>query len=601
VLLALIFTLIGCGGGGGSSATVSAPTSVDETGTLVIGLTDAEGEFVSYTVDVVAITLQKASGSVVEALPLKTRVDFAELTEVTELVTASTVPVGVYESVNLTLDYSDAEILVQNDQGDTVAAEARDESGDLLEQITLALNLTSSDYIRIRRGIPAAFSLDFDLDASNEIDLDVSPAVVTVAPFLLATPELEADREHRVRGLLADVNAADAEITLQIRPFWRRVGEFGRFTFQVEDTTAFEVDGQPLDASAGLAAMADLPPTAPVVAHGSIRAGEFVAEAVLAGTSVPWSDTDAVRGVVSARNGDTLTLRGARVYAAAGARSVFSTFTVTVGPDTAVTALAENPGSLERQNISVGQRIVAFGQLSGSVSEPMLDATEGRVRLRISGLSGEVISVEPLVIDLYLLSGRRPAVFDFSGTGVSPQDDADPQAYQISTSGLPLDQVQSGELVRVRGRVNDFGAAPLDFLARSVTASHLADQPATFVALWPEPAAAAVSEISDMNVALDLSAARSALKLIGWRFPGVTDLDAMNLLAPASGEGVYALRIRGTDVIHVFRSFADMSTALLEELQAGSQLRRVAAHGRYNAAQELTTPRAAFELVAADQ
>ena len=60
----------------------------------------------------------------------------------------------------------------------------------------------------ISQGVPAAVSVDFDLAMSNSVDLDVDPPVVTVEPFLVALPELETDRAHRLRGALASVDEA---------------------------------------------------------------------------------------------------------------------------------------------------------------------------------------------------------------------------------------------------------------------------------------------------------------------------------------------------------------------------------------------------------
>ena len=47
----------------------------------MIGLTDADGDFLSYSVDVVSLTLTKADGAIVATLPLRQRVDFADLVE----------------------------------------------------------------------------------------------------------------------------------------------------------------------------------------------------------------------------------------------------------------------------------------------------------------------------------------------------------------------------------------------------------------------------------------------------------------------------------------------------------------------------------------
>ena len=52
-------------------------SSTDEMGVVGISLTDTAGDFLSYTVDVTSLTLTKADGTVVQALPQRTRVDFA--------------------------------------------------------------------------------------------------------------------------------------------------------------------------------------------------------------------------------------------------------------------------------------------------------------------------------------------------------------------------------------------------------------------------------------------------------------------------------------------------------------------------------------------
>jgi hypothetical protein len=109
--LTLFALLQGCGGGAGSAPTTQAGDlpPAEEKGELIITITDAPGDFLRYVVDVPQLTLYRANGDVVETLPFNTRIDFAELTEVSEFLTIASVPAGVYESVVLTLDYSGAE------------------------------------------------------------------------------------------------------------------------------------------------------------------------------------------------------------------------------------------------------------------------------------------------------------------------------------------------------------------------------------------------------------------------------------------------------------------------------------------------------------
>lgn len=605
-LVFAVMALAACGGGGGGGG--AAPVAVaeaEETGQLVIGLTDAEGDFLTYTLDVSAISLHRQTGAVVEALPVTTRVDFAELTEVTELLTVATVPAGVYDSVELTLDYTDADILVQDENGNGIPAQALDENGAPVTQITVELQLDGTDLIRIAPGIPAAFSLDFDLDASNDIDLSTDPATVTVAPFLLATPELEEQRSHRLRGLLVDADTDAEQVTLALRPFRHRRGGFGEYSFSVDGDTRYEVNGEGLVGDAGLAALAALDTGTPVIASGEVDDGNYLADTVLAGSSVPWTDSDVVKGVVTARTGNQLTVRGASIEYADGIRVVRDTVEVLIGTDTQFSAPGIFTGTLNEQSVSIGQRIVAFGELSSDLAAdsaeeqmPQLDATDGRVRLALSSLLGAVVNANPLEVDLHLLSGRRPAAFDFTGTGVTSAEDADPERYQVDTATLPLTSVSADELIRVRGFVNDFASAPADFNAVSLITRTAAPVPALFAAGWLQPDSDPVVRIDDLAIALALEDARFVLSVLGRLLRSETEaaLEQLTLIAPETGRGVYALRVRGERQIRLFRSFSALSAQLLESLEEGNRLRRVTAHGRYNGSDELITRRATIEL-----
>jgi len=122
-LLLAALTLTACGGGSSTSATPDPdplascdpnnPATHDECGTVLIGLTDADGDFLNYTVDVLRLTLETANGRTVEVMPRATRVNFSDYVNVTELVAAAVVPPATYVSGTISLDYSDAEVLVE--------------------------------------------------------------------------------------------------------------------------------------------------------------------------------------------------------------------------------------------------------------------------------------------------------------------------------------------------------------------------------------------------------------------------------------------------------------------------------------------------------
>ena len=586
-LLLLMLINTGCGGGSSSSAAgASGSGGGIQSGELIVGLTDAEGDFITYEVDVLSLTFTRQNGDVVETLPLTTRVDFAELTEITEFLTVATVPEGTYTSVVISMDYSNHNILVEDAAGDAVLVTPVDVQGNPLTTVDTRLSLSTSDVVRISAGVPAAFSLDFDLLASNDVDLVTQ--TVMVDSFLLATPELEHDREHRVRGVLDSVNTAENSFALKVRPFRHRTGQFGELTTHVDDNTQYEIDGVGFTGSEGLVALEQLAENTPVVAHGNISGSGVMADTVLAGSSVPWSDADVLVGVVAARTGDQLNLQGAHIEFADGGKGYRGTFTVNLSDDTSVSGFGLDASTLSKQSISVGQKVVMWGEF---VDDVTLNAQ--RVRMQLNQLTAEVVQASPLAVDLFHLNGRRGEFYNFSGTGVTSTEDADPDFYEIDTLSLSLPN--EGDLVRVRGIVNEFGAAPADYLARSVINVQTEMRGAKLLVAWSDGISLPFTSISDQHIAVDLSDARYALKVRGVPREFIDELTDIELNAPADGRGVYAVKVRGANEVHVYRNFSDLVDELLAQLDAGRVLHRISSQGGYNFNEvALTTARAGF-------
>jgi hypothetical protein len=295
----------------------------------------------------------------------------------------------------------------------------------------------------------------------------------------------------------------------------------------------------------------------------------LTATTVLAGSSVPWAGATVLTGVVTARSADTLMVRGAEVDFASGTHSFFSAFTLLVGDDTKVTALGLENGTLDKNSISVGQRVVAFGELNGSTT---LDATSGRVRMAVTSLGGVVVHADPLVVNLFALGGVRPGIFDFTGTGTAPANDADPHRYQIETSTLDLSRVAANDIVRVRGLVNGFGLAPPDFLARTVIDVDTQAMGALFGANWIAQGGTALpfNGVAADRIDVDLTDARFALKLFDVQTASNT-LNHLALVAPPTGRGIYLVVMRGSQEVHLFGDFASLTTELSRQL-AGNLL-----------------------------
>lgn len=598
--VALSLMMAACGGDGGGESTSSAnttPQACDAAtcGTVFLSITDADGDFLSYSVDVVSLTLKRANGAVVETLPLATRVDFAQLVELTEFVTAATIPNGTYVEGSIRLDYSNAEVTVEVN-GEPRAAQVVDANGQPLGVVDLRILLDNRNNVFIAPGRPSWLELDFDLAASHAVDVTTTPVRAVAEPFIVASLEPEDSTEMRVRGPLVSVDVANNQYVIDVRPFEHRNGRFGQLTIHTAAETAFEVDGQTYTGTAGLEAMAQLGAGTPTAAFGTLeRVGRtYTAKRVHAGTSVPGPAYDALRGNVIARDGDTLTVRGATLIRRSGSFTfVRGDITLIVGDDTNVTRDGDRGNDLGDEAISVGQRINAFGEVTERSTGVTFDADPGRVRLHLTHLWGTVKSANPgnLTLDLASIDGRRLEIFDFSGTGASAESNADPDNYEIATGALNLNALVPGAPTRVFGYVTPFGTAPPDFEGRTVV--DFSELRAVLGIGWgPNGTSAPFLEIGSEGITIDNENTEIGLRhfiAIGPRLIDIKELATPPRIVPAQGRGFYA--IGEPRRVEVFSEFARFSERLAEKLAGGSKALSMHASGEFDLGTSTLTAR----------
>jgi hypothetical protein len=588
----LMFTILtGLAGCKGSDTTAE---NEDSTGELIVSLTDAEGDFASYTVDVVALTLTKANGVEVDTLPLSARVDFAQYTDMTEFLTTVTIPSGVYVAAHMTLDYTQADIWVENAEGDLIEVETIvDGNGGLLDELEMTVQLEDRNQLLIAPGIPMHLQLDFDLKATNSVSFDAEGVpTVTVDPYLIADVNRTDSKIHRLRGLLDSVDPGDNEFLVFIRPFYAALSgshrHFGRMTVSCDTNTLYEIDGESFQGQDGLEAMSVMDPLSAIVVVGDLEFNplRFEADQVYAGTSVPWGNQDIVSGSVLARDENNITIKGATLVRSNGSVIFHDVVSVTVGPDTRVTRQL-SLSSYTTADISIGQHVAVFGTLTetdpGSLS---LDAGEGRVHLKMSRIRGSVGQVDPdapvaqLTVALQSINNCRVGVYDFSGTGTDSDNDADPLNYEVNTAELDLSNLDTDDPVKVWGFVQPFGAAPQDFNAHTII--RVADAPAFLKIHWWPPSTTAVDEISENGITLNLSGV--GLFHHVFRAGVYTDLTVIETgptLAPRSdGRGLFIIRLGGA--VQVLLTFDDFTETLEDYLDDAWQTRRVHARGNFD-------------------
>ncbi|HEY3518639.1 MAG TPA: hypothetical protein VGL98_16440, partial [Gammaproteobacteria bacterium] len=462
--------LAGCGGSGGSDpGAANPPTATSEFGTLLISLTDADGDFIGYSVDVLSVTLQRRGGGTVEVLPAATRIDFAQLTELSDLLAVATLAPGDIVGGKIRLDYSNAEVMVQSG-GQVVRANVVGANGAPLGVTELDIQLPEREHLVVTRARAALLSLDFDLAASHEVDMSQSPPVVKARPYIVAEIDPVAEKDLRMRGALVSTDVAGSSYTVDVRPWFRPDGAHGRVTVHTTSSTSFEIDGAPSTGAAGLAALAAKPAGTMTVAFGTLARLDhrFTAEIVHAGDSVSGERVDAIQGNIVSRTGNRLTVKGAFVVNRDHVMRVHRTVLVDVGASTKVLKTGSLGTALDASALSIGQQIVAFGTLTAPAADTTpatFDATNGRVRMLPTNLRGAVNAVVPGQLNLNLRGIDRLGIdaFDFTGTGVTSAQDANPADYEVATGALGLASVAAGEAASVVGFVRPFGGAPPDF------------------------------------------------------------------------------------------------------------------------------------------
>jgi hypothetical protein len=566
----------------------AVPATASECGTVLIGLTDADGDFLNYTVDIVSLTLETAGGLVVETLPLKTRINFSDYVDLTEFVTAASVPPGVYVAGTIRLDYSNAEIVVEaGDQ--SKPALVVDADGNALTEAEYRIVLSDRDRLVISRGHPGLLTVDFDLDASHSVDILSTPAMVTAEPFIVAEIDPVDTKDIRVRGRLIDTNEAEMHYTVAIRPFDGTSGDFGRMQVHVTDETVFEVNGIEYAGVTGLRALNAAGQGTLTVAQGTLNVTlrEFTANLVLAGSSVPGTDRDAVRGNVIARNGNELTVRGATIIRPGQDPWFHDDVIVTVGPDTRVFKTGQPNAGLDISAISIGQRITILGEVTASDDTRVhIDASNGAARLHVTHLAGLVNSIVPGQTDIALqaIDRRRVQIFDFTGTGSSPASDADPDNYEIATGNLFMNPLATGRPVVVYGFPSEFGAAPPDFSSRTIV--DFSDLRSALGVGWgSEGTLAPFLSIGTDGLVLDNQNPDFDVRHHIKQGPVLIDLTTLpsgTVIAPRqSGRNLFV--VKTTDSLQLYSEFGDFVTALLNELNGATTARSMFARGHYDA------------------
>jgi hypothetical protein len=601
--------LSSCGGGsmgsmmsgGGSMAGGQACTGMN-CGMTVVTLTDATGDFMSYTVAVTSLALKRADGTLVETLPAAATVDFTQLVDLSELVSAASIPSGEYVGVTLTLDYSHAAIFV-NVNGSAVQATPLGTNSQPVRTLTAQVTLDDTHHLVVAPGAVARLALDFNLAESNVVNTAVTPPTVTVQPFLVASIVPLDQKQLRVRGSLVKVDTSGSTYTIALQPFdGDAAKQFGQVTVAVAAQTTYEINGTSYAGASGFTALAALPAGTMTLAFGTLTESSmtFTAAMVEAGSSVAGVGADTLSGTVVARSGNVLSVRGGFWFRSDDddefeSRNVM----VTIGSGTTVTQQTQPSGNPGIQAISVGQHVDVWGKAATDGSgNPTLDATAGRVRLDVTRLTGTLTAPPTpglmggpatITVSLASLDGVDISNFDFAGTGSSSQDNASPNSYVVTIpAALPLTGFALNSPVRLFGFVTPFGSAPPDFTAQTFV--NFSATESLLLLSWGDGTTTPFASLSGTGLVLNASAFSMGAVHAIQTGPTTLDLTKLStgptLVPDPTGMDIFAIQtgshMQPMVPETVYQDFSMFETALAAQLNGSNLALNMIATGRYD-------------------
>ena len=248
-------------------------------GTAVVTLTSTPSTdtFLAYRVGLVSVQLRNSSGgSKVNLLPAGTTVDLARLVNLSEVIGASSVKTGTFKQAVVTLDYTSAQIIYDNGTPEGVALKPLAASGQALGQVTLTLLLDPSNEMSIAAKSATRLSLDFNLAASNVVNLTTKS--VSVMPFMAASAQPIDDKTVLIRGPIGAVHsgassantAANSWYSSGITPFGFNTSEGGSLSISLTTGAIYEVNGTPSYGTTGATQLAALSAGTMAEAYGTL-------------------------------------------------------------------------------------------------------------------------------------------------------------------------------------------------------------------------------------------------------------------------------------------------------------------------------------------
>jgi len=521
--------------------------------------TDDAGQFTSYLVTIDSVVMVGALNGEVGAIEVPETVDFTKLTNLSELWATASLPVDTYTQAIITLDYTSAQISVLVN-GAPVKVNVVDPTGAAVTTVAVTVNLDPQGGLVLQPTFATSNALrlafNFDMTASNKVNMTTSPPTVTVEPYMSVATTAADNKLIRVRGPLINSSTSLSTYTVVVRPFFDEVNSLGIDTIFNDANTIYTYGGLTYVGAPGITALSQASAGSTITAafctfeptptpQAGVIAGIFHSVYVVAGSTLEDFFTEGLEGDVIARSGNTLTVRGGTLDANAAEVIQYEDLDsqVLLGPATQVTADGISTfGTLNYNSIAVGQHITARGLYSvNAAGVTVLDSTgssvdTGSVRLQSTELFGTLNSTASgsLQLNVQNIENYPVSVYNFAGNGVSAAQDPVAANFTVNTGALTLPAAAPGDPLWVDGYVAPFGTAPPAFTAFSVNAEPAV--PATLAVVWTGTGTAApFATLTPTGLTIDLTNAAfgSGQLRIGADTINLTTLSATPNIVPA--------------------------------------------------------------------
>jgi hypothetical protein len=465
-------------------------------------------------------------------------------------------------------------------------------------------------------------AINFDLAASNVVNMATSPPTVTIKPFMTVATSAPDTKPVRIRGPLINSSIGVGTYTVYVRPFFDEANSLGTLSIfntpNDPNATVYTINGTTYVGSQGLSVLSQTSAGTTMTAayttyqptptlNASVTAGKFNSTYVIAGSTLEDYYTQGLEGDVIARSGNTLTLLGATLQLNSGTSSYIDTpnAVVLLGPSTIVTADDNTTlKGLDYNSVSVGQHITARGIYSLPASGvTTLDATgsssanTGSVRLRSTHLWGSLVSsaTGSAVLNLQTIENWPVSDYNFTGNGAGA---VTPATYAVNTGSLAIPAgVAVGGPLWIDGTTTPFGSAPPDFNASAINAE--LSVPARLQVDWTSAGTTApFATLTNAGLTIDLNNANysSGVIRIGSESIDLKSLAATPQIVPATPFGDPGVPAKflpsfaignltstaNTTAIAVYNTFSSFVTQVPQSIVAATPALHFVAAGVYN-------------------